>query len=418
MNYQLSVGSIDEASRRLVGVVAQTPLQFSPRLSQATGARIYLKREDLQAVRSYKIRGAYNLIGSLDASERRRGVVCASAGNHAQGVAFSCSRWRAKGVIFMPVNTPPQKINRVRHFGGRWVKLRIVGNNFDEASALAAAFAKKTGTVFVHPFDDNRVMSGQGTVGKEIVHELGGLLDVVVCPIGGGGLIAGAGTYLKAANASVRLVGVEAEGAAGMHESLKRGRVVTLPSLDRFVDGTAVATVGRRTFAVAKKLVDGVAVVAPGLVCSTMIDLYQNEGIVAEPAGALAVAALAALKNLRGKTVVCIVSGGNNDIMRYPEILERSLVHQGLKHYLLIEFAQKPGQLKLLINKALGDGDDIVRFEYLKKNSKETGPGAGRDRVGKKREFCAPHRPTQKIPNEFSRDLSKRPAHRLHDLKK
>jgi threonine dehydratase len=374
MKYQLSVGSIDEASRRLVGVVAKTPLQFSPRLSKETGARVYLKREDLQDVRSYKIRGAYNLIGSLSNTERRRGVVCASAGNHAQGVALSCSLLRIRGAIFMPTNTPRQKVDRVRHFGGRWIDIRSAGNNFDEASVLARAFAQKTGAVFVHPFDDERVMSGQGTVGKEIVHDLAGKIDVVICPVGGGGLIAGIGTYLRAADLNIKLIGVEAEGAADMAASLRAGRVVTLKTLDKFVDGTAVRTVGSRTFAAAKKLINKIVVVPPGQVCSTMIDLYQNEGVVAEPAGALAAAALPYLKNVRGKTVVCILSGGNNDIMRYPEIMERSLVHRGLKHYYLIEFAQKPGQLKLLIDKALGSDDDIVRFEYLKKNSKETGP--------------------------------------------
>jgi threonine dehydratase len=374
MKYPLSVGSIDEASRRLVGVVAKTPLQFSPRLSKETGARVYLKREDLQEVRSYKIRGAYNLIASLADAERKRGVVCASAGNHAQGVALSCSRLRIKGTIFMPTNTPRQKIDRVRHFGGRYADLRIVGNNFDESSALAKAFAKQSDTVFVHPFDDERVMSGQGTVGKEIVHELGGKIDIVVCPVGGGGLIAGVGTYCKAASSDIAIFGVEAEGAAGMAASLAAGRVVTLGALDKFVDGAAVRTVGQKTFATAKKLVDKIMTVPPGAVCSAMIGLYQNEGIVAEPAGALSVAALSQFKNLRGKTVVCILSGGNNDIMRYPEIMERSLTHKGLKHYYLIEFAQKPGQLKLLINRALGPDDDIVRFEYLKKNSKETGP--------------------------------------------
>ena len=374
MKYQLSVGSIDEAGRRLVGVVAKTPLQYSERLSKETSARVYLKREDLQEVRSYKIRGAYNLIASLTDAERRRGVVCASAGNHAQGVALSCSLLHIAGTIFMPTNTPRQKIDRVRHFGGRAVEIRIVGNNFDEANALAAAYAKKDRAVFVHPFDDERVMSGQGTVGKEIVHDLAGKLDAIVCPVGGGGLIAGVGTYCKTASSGIELVGVEAEGAAGMAKSLRAGRVITLKNLDKFVDGAAVRTVGRKTFAVAKKVVDKIVVVPPGQVCAAMIDLYQNEGVVAEPAGALAVAALSFIKNLRGKTVVCILSGGNNDILRYPEIVERSLIYKGLKHYFLIEFAQKPGQLKLLINQALGPDDDIVRFEYLKKNSKETGP--------------------------------------------
>lgn len=374
MKYQLSIGSIDEASRRLVGVVAKTPLQFSPRLSRETSARIYIKREDLQAVRSYKIRSAYNLIASLTGAERKRGIVCASAGNHAQGVALSCSLLHMHGTIFMPMNTPSQKIDRVRHFGGRWINARVEGENFDEASAKAKAFAKTTDAVFAHPFDDERVMSGQGTVGKEIVHELGGKVDTVVCPVGGGGLVVGVGTYCKAASSDITIIGVEAEGAAGMAASLAAGRVVTLNALDKFVDGAAVRTVGQKTFAMAKKLVDDVVTVHPGLVCSAMIDLYQNEGIVAEPAGALAVAALSQLKNIRGKTIVCVLSGGNNDIMRYPEIMERSLVYRGLKQYYLVEFAQKPGQLKLLIDKVLGNDDDIVRFEYLKKNSKETGP--------------------------------------------
>ncbi|MDD5251755.1 MAG: threonine ammonia-lyase IlvA [Patescibacteria group bacterium] len=371
----LSVQTVNEAAERLAGVVKKTPLQFCPRLSEQYGAKIYLKREDLQEVRSYKIRGAYNLVRSLTPAERGSGVVCASAGNHAQGVAMSCARLKVRGTIFMPTVTPLQKISRVRYFGGDWIDIRLIGTTFDEASAAAKAFAKKHKAVFVHPFDDWRVMSGQGTVGKEIADELGAALDVVVVPVGGGGLLAGLGTYLKAVNSHVSLVAAEPQGAAGFAESLKRGRVVTLKALDTFVDGAAVRTVGRNTFAVVRRLVDRSILVPEGAVCSAMIDLYQNEGIVAEPAGALAVAALEKLgRNLRGKTVVCVLSGGNNDILRYPEIMERSLIFKGLKHYFLVQFAQKPGQLKRLLTEALGPTDDIVRFEYVKKNSRETGP--------------------------------------------
>jgi threonine dehydratase len=371
----VSLQSINAAHERLAGVVKKTPLHFCPRLSEQFGAKIYFKREDLQDVRSYKIRGAYALISSLTPKERARGVVCASAGNHAQGVAASCARLKVRGVVFMPATTPLQKINRVKYFGGKLVDIRLSGHTFDEAKVAALAHAKKTGGVFVHPFDDDRVMSGQGTVGKEIVDELGGGVDVVLCPVGGGGLVAGVGTYLKSSIAHVQIVAVEPAGAASMVAALHAGKPVTLKALDSFVDGAAVATVGARTFAIARRLIDRTVVVPEGAVCTAMIDLYQNEGIVTEPAGALAAAALPKLgRGLRGKTVVCIVSGGNNDVLRYPEIMERSLVFLGLKHYFLIEFAQKPGQLRRFLDEALGPTDDIVRFEYLKKNTKETGP--------------------------------------------
>lgn len=373
---RLSPQTIEDAAVRLSGVVRNTPLQLSPRLSNQFHARVYLKREDLQDVRSYKIRGAYALMSSLTPRERRRGVVCASAGNHAQGVAFSCARLDVKGVIFMPVTTPLQKIQRVRFFGGKHVDVRLIGDTFDEAQIAARVYARSRRAVFVHPFDDWRVMSGQGTVGKEIIDALGMNVDVVVCPVGGGGLVAGAGTYLKTINPRMKLIAAEPAGAPSLRASLRARRVVTLPALDPFVDGAAVRTIGRQTFAVAKWLVDKTVCVPEGLVCSAMIDLYQQEGIVAEPAGALSVAALSELNAgmLRGKTVVCVLSGGNNDILRYPEIRERSLGYQGLKHYFLIEFVQKPGQLKRLINQALGPTDDIVRFEYVKKSYKETGP--------------------------------------------
>lgn len=375
MKNAVTVQSIDEAADRLNGVAKNTPLQFSQRLSKLYKAKIYLKREDLQEVRSYKIRGAYNLIKSLTFSQKKRGVICASAGNHAQGVAFSCNLLKIKGTVFMPTLTPLQKISRVRHFGGGWIEVKLVGATYDESSIAAQEFSKKRGAVFVHPFDDPVVISGQGTVGKEIAEQMNQDIDYLLCPVGGGGLVSGVGTYLKAKNKKIRVVGVEAKGAPGMHESLKSGAIITLDEIDPFVDGVAVKTIGRHTFSIASRVIDKTIVLDEGKVCSTMIDLYQNEGIITEPAGALSISALGELKDhVKGKVVVCILSGGNNDILRYPEIMEKSLVYQGLKHYFLIEFGQKPGQLKKLVDKVLGPNDDIVRFEYMKKNSKETGP--------------------------------------------
>lgn len=375
MSNLVSVKQIDEASERLNGVAKNTPLQFSKRLSKIYNAKIYIKREDLQEVRSYKIRGAYNLMKSLTDKEKKRGVVCASAGNHAQGVAFSCASLKIAGTIFMPVVTPLQKISRVKHFGDGWVDIQLTGATFDETYKSAKEFSDKKGAVFVHPFDDERVILGQGTIGKEIYEQLGEKLDFVFCPVGGGGLIAGVGTYLKSKIKKINLVGVEPKGAPSMTQSLKRGKVVSLERIDPFVDGAAVKTVGNITFEIASKLVDQMIVVDEGQVCSTMIDLYQSDGIVAEPAGALSIVGLENLQDkIKRKIVVCILSGGNNDILRYPEIMEKSLIYKGLKHYFLIEFAQKPGQLKKLVDKVLGPTDDIVRFEYIKKNSKEIGP--------------------------------------------
>ncbi|MDQ6884697.1 MAG: threonine ammonia-lyase IlvA [Candidatus Dormibacteraeota bacterium] len=366
--------AIDEAEQRLRGVVETTPLQPSARLSELYGARILIKREDMQAVRSFKIRGAYNKIASLSGEQRGREVVCASAGNHAQGVAFACARLRIRGTIFMPRITPTQKLERVEHFGGEMVQIRLVGDSYDEASAAAHAYSDQAGALFVHPFDDLATIAGQGTVGKEIHEATGGDVGVVLVPIGGGGLAAGVASYLKERDPELRVIGVEPAGAPSMYEALRAGRVVTLEELHTFVDGAAVRTVGRLTFDLCRQHVDRVVVVPEGRICTTMIELYQNEGIISEPAGALAIAALEdTAAEIRGKTAVCVLSGGNNDILRYPEIMERSLVYQGRKHYFIIEFAQKPGQLRQFVDDALGPTDDIVRFEYMKKTNKERG---------------------------------------------
>jgi threonine dehydratase len=366
--------AIEEAAVRLAPVIFRAPLQRSNRLSKRYGANILIKREDLQEVRSFKIRGAYNRIDSMSPEERERGVVCASAGNHAQGVAFACEALGIQATIFMPEITPTQKIDRVKHFGGELVEVRLGGDSYDDANAAAQAFCSERHAVFVHPFDDVLTIAGQGTVGKELYDELGERLDVVVTGIGGGGLASGIASYLERRSPATRVIGVEPAGSPSMLESIRQGRVVSLDSIDTFVDGAAVKKVGEVTFEICRKLLERVVVVAEGKICTTVIELYQNEGIIAEPAGALAVSALDDLADeIRGTTTVCILSGGNNDILRYPEIMERSLVHQGRKHYFIVEFAQKPGQLRQFVDRALGPTDDIVRFEYMKKTNKERG---------------------------------------------
>ena len=365
---------IEEAARRLEGIVSHTPLQASKRLSQRYGASVLIKREDLQEVRSFKIRGAYNKISSLSSEERARGVACASAGNHAQGVAFVCSDLGIHGTIFMPAGTPLQKVERVRLFGREAVEIRLVGETYDEAGRLAQDFCRETGAVLVHPFDDPLTMAGQGTIAKEILAELEGGLDVLVTAVGGGGLASGIASYLEQASPQTAVIGAEPAGAPSMSAAIANGGPVLLDNIDSFVDGAAVQRAGDFTYDICNRLLEQVVVVEEGAICATMIDLYQNEGIIAEPAGALAVAALDQVADrVRGRTVVCILSGGNNDILRYPEIMERSLIHRGLKHYFIVQFAQRPGQLRRFVDEALGPTDDIVRFEYIKKTNKERG---------------------------------------------
>ncbi|KKW47927.1 MAG: Threonine dehydratase [Candidatus Kaiserbacteria bacterium GW2011_GWA2_58_9] len=366
---------VDEAREALRGVVKETPLQFNRGLSEKFGAKIYLKREDLQVVRSYKLRGAYNRMRHLSAAEKKRGVACASAGNHAQGVAFSCKALKVRGTIVMPRNTPRQKVDRVQALGNAWVKVELVGDSFDEAYRAARALSEKKKAVFIHPFNDPLVIAGQGTVGVEILEQTREPIDYLIVPIGGGGLIAGLGSYFRSKSPRTNVIGVEPQGAPAMHESLKAGKQVELEKIDTFVDGAAVRKVGDLTLALTKEAADTILLVPEGKVCTEMISLYQRDGIVAEPAGALAVAALDMLgKKLKGKTVVCILSGGNNDISRYPEVIERSLVHQGLKHYFIINFSQRPGALRRFLDEALGPSDDITLFEYTKKNNRESGP--------------------------------------------
>lgn len=366
--------TILDAYERLAPVVTRTPLTRHAGLSKRFDADIYLKREDLQEVRSYKIRGSYNRMALLSDLERARGIVCASAGNHAQGVAKSCATLSIRGKVYMPTNTPRQKVDRVRAFGKDVVEVVLVGDSFDESFAAARVHTEETGAVLVHPFDDPAVVSGQGTVAVEVFEELPDV-DLFVIPVGGGGLIAGMGTYAKSMRSKVQVIGVEPTGAASMYAAHTHGTVVTLPAVDTFVDGVAVKTVGKNTFALAEKCVDHYELVPEGAVCTVMVALYQENGIVTEPAGALSVAALDQMREqLVGKKVVCVISGGNNDISRYAEVLERSLVYRGLKHYFVVSFPQRPGALRGFLNDVLGPTDDITLFEYVKKNNRETGP--------------------------------------------
>ncbi|MDT7578192.1 MAG: threonine dehydratase [Pseudonocardiales bacterium] len=366
-------GLVERAAARLSGVAATTPLQLCDRLVDATGLRIWLKREDLQVGRSYKLRGAYNLLSGLTEAERAAGAVCASAGNHGQGVAYACKQLGMRGRVYVPATTPRQKRERIRALGGGRVELVVEGDTYDDAAALAAAHARSSGATVVPAFDDPRTIAGQGTVGVEIVAQLGKAPDLVVLPVGGGGLVAGVASWLAAAHPIVRVVGVEPAGAASMAAALAAGAPVALAELDTFVDGAAVRRVGDVTFPLVRAAGVELRSVDEGRVCTEMLDLYQTDGIIAEPAGALATAALDALDLAPDSDVVCVLSGGNNDVSRYAEVVERSLVHRGLKHYFLVEFPQEPGALRRFLDEVLGPDDDIVLFEYVKRDNRETG---------------------------------------------
>ncbi len=362
------------AAERLSGVVRHTPLIRNANLSRLFDCNIWLKREDLQVVRSYKLRGAYNMMSQLSREDLQRGVVCASAGNHAQGFAYSCKKLGAQGVIFMPVITPRQKVSQTRMFGEDFIDIKLVGDNFDDCAAAAKQYTIEHGLTFIPPFDHPHIIEGQGTVAVEILEELPDV-DFLFVPVGGGGLSAGTGTYFKTFSPKTFVVGVEPEGAPSMCEALKANHPVTLDAIDRFVDGAAVKRVGELTFKVCRTVLDDIALVPEGRVCRTILKLYNEDAIVAEPAGALSIAVLEDYADrIRGKNVVCVVSGSNNDIDRMPEIKERALQYEGLKHYFLIRFAQRPGALKEFVNNVLGPTDDITRFEYMQKTNKDTGP--------------------------------------------
>ncbi len=388
MNYRPTLSDIHSARHTLSGCVDSTPLMPNQHLSERYNANIMLKREDLQLVRSYKIRGAYNKIASLSEGEREQGVTCASAGNHAQGVAFSCSQLQIKGKIYMPVTTPKQKINQVRFFGGQYVEIILTGDTFDECAQAAMDSCREDHSHFIHPFDDPQVIAGQATVGMEILEDTSQEIDYLFVPIGGGGLISGVGSYFKELSPSTTIVGVEPLGAPSMALSVEKGEVTALKEIDKFVDGAAVSKVGDLTFEIARSVTDRFASVEEGKICTTILEMYNLSAIVVEPAGALSIAVLDQYaQEIKGKNVVCIVSGGNNDISRNEDIKERSLLYEGLKHYFIVDFPQRAGALRNFVTQVLGDGDDITYFEYKKKTHREAGPAVIGIEISNKEDF-------------------------------
>ncbi|UBZ06937.1 threonine ammonia-lyase IlvA [Salegentibacter mishustinae] len=373
--YKPQLEAVKEAADRISKVVVKTPLMQSFTYSKKFSANVMLKREDLQQVRSYKIRGAYNKISILPQEQLDKGVICASAGNHAQGVAFACNKLQVKGVIYMPITTPRQKVEQTNMFGGDWVEVVLKGDTFDDSFKSSMKHADKFGLVFIHPFDDEKVIEGQATIGLEILEQAKEPIDYVFAPLGGGGLLAGISSMFKELSPNTKIIGVEPEGAASMTSSLKEGKLVELKSIERFVDGAAVQKVGSRNFEICKENLDKMITVPEGKICQTILDLYNQDAIVVEPAGAMAISALDFFaEEIKGKNVVCIVSGSNNDITRTAEIKERALLYAGLKHYFVISFPQRAGALKDFLEKVLGPKDDITHFEYSKKHHRENAP--------------------------------------------
>lgn len=370
-----TIPGIEHAALRLKNVIKHTPLERNKNLSERYACNVFLKREDLQVVRSYKIRGAYNKMAQISKTELENGVVCASAGNHAQGVAYACQLLAVKGLIFMPTTTPAQKVRQVKMFGKEFIEVRLTGDTFDDAYAEAIAYSNDMNATFVHPFEDTDVMEGQGTVGLEILEDSAIDIDFLLFAIGGGGLGSGVSTVFKEKSPTTMIFGVEPKGSPNMKSSIEKGELVTLETIDKFVDGAAVKRAGETTFSVCRKNLDDILIVPEGKVCSVILSLYNEEAIVAEPAGALSVAALDSIKDkIKGKNVVCILGGGNNDIVRMEEIRERSLLYEGLKHYFIIKFPQRYGAMKEFLEQVLGPKDDIVFFEYSKKTARERGP--------------------------------------------
>ena len=373
--YFPSLGDVMTAEHTLSEILSPTPLIHNRTLSERFGAEVMLKREDLQVVRSYKIRGAYNKIRSLSAEQTQRGIVCASAGNHAQGGAFSCNKLGIMGKIYMPVTTPKQKINQVKMFGGEAIEVVLAGDTFDQANAAAMEACEAEGKTFIPPFNDEKIIEGQGTVGLEALQQSRSAIDYIFVPIGGGGLASGVGSVIKQMSPQTKVIGVEPAGAAGMKLSFERGEVTALDHIEKFVDGAAVQCVGDLTFDVCREVLDDIVVVPEGKVCTTILELYNFDAIVVEPAGALSISALDYYREqIKGKNVVCVVSGSNNDIVRMEDIKERSLLYEGLKHYFVVRFPQRAGALHNFVTNVLGPHDDITYFEYKKKTNREKGP--------------------------------------------
>ena len=388
--YFPAAGDIEAAARVLEEILEPTPINRDGNLSEKYEADIFLKREDLQIVRSYKIRGAYNKIRSLSGEALKNGIVCASAGNHAQGVALSCNRLHITGSIYMPTTTPKQKIEQVKMFGKEYVRIVLTGDTFDAANTAAIKYAEENGKTFIPPFDDPKIIEGQGTIGLEMSRQFKSPVDYVFIPIGGGGLASGVGAYLRQVWPGVKLIGVEPAGAACMKTAIDRGEITDLEHIDKFVDGAAVKKAGSYTFEVCRKVLDDIVLVPEGAVCTTIIDMYNKSAIVVEPAGALSIAALRFYADrIKGKRVACIVSGSNNDITRMEEIREKSLLFEGLKHYFIVNFPQKSGAILSFVRDVIGPGDDLVYIQYIKKTNKEDGPALIGIEVASKDDYVA-----------------------------
>ena len=370
----IPIQAIQKAKHSLKKIAVHTPLQLNAGLSQKYGANIYLKREDLQVVRSFKIRGAYYKMTRLTKEESSKGIVCASAGNHAQGVAMACAALGIYGVIFMPTTTPKQKIDRASHYGGDLIEIRLFGDTFDDSNAKARIFAEEHSRPFIHPFDDEDVIAGQGTVALEVLSDMNDNIDYLLVSVGGAGLIAGMGSYFNVVSPETTIIAVEAEGAPSLKMAMEAKKVVVLEEIDGFADGIATKSVGKIPLEICLKVVDKNILVPEGKICVSILDLYNDEAIVVEPASASVIAALDDIRDdIKGKNVVCVLSGGNNDITRTEEIKERALLYEGKKHYFIVRFPQRAGALKEFLD-LLGPDDDIARFEYTKKTNRGSGP--------------------------------------------
>ena len=373
--YFPKLSDVQQAARTISHIAEKTPLQQSIRYSKQYEANVLLKREDLHRVRSYKIRGAFNKISALASEQLQHGVVCASAGNHAQGVAFACNHLKVEGTVFMPAVTPRQKIEQTKMFGGKWVEVILEGDTFDDSNKAAQQFCEKHQKTFVHPFDDPKTIEGQGTIGLELLEQFKDAIDYVFVAVGGGGLASGLCGVFKALSPNTKIIGVEPQGAPSMKMSMDKGELVELQEIDKFIDGAAVQRVGKYTYPICRDHLYAMETVPEGKVCQTILELYNRDAIVVEPAGALTIAALDDFKEeIKGKNVVCIISGSNNDITRTAEIKERALLYRRLKHYFIIRFPQRPGALKEFVADILGPNDDITHFEYSKKSSRENAP--------------------------------------------
>ena len=383
-----SIEGVQLAVSRLSNVIRKTPWEFNKRLSSLKNASVFFKREDLQQIRSFKIRGAYNKISSLSEEKRGVGIICASAGNHAQGFAFSCNKMQIEGVVYMPATTPQQKVSQVKMFGGKYIRVLLIGDTYDACQKYALKIAKKEGKTFIHAFDDTEVIEGQATIALEILEQSSKPLDYIFVPVGGGGLISGIITVMSILSPETKVIGVEPQGAPSMHQSIISDKRVVLKRIDNFVDGAAVREIGKIPFKICKTQLDEIITVDEGKICQTILDLYNKEGIVAEPAGALAVSGLEQIDmDFEGKRIAILLCGGNNDILRMPEISERALLYASLKHYFMIDFPQRAGALKEFVTEILGPNDDITHFEFSKKSYRTNAPAVVGIKLKKAEDF-------------------------------